>query len=322
MYAPPLSRFEGRRVLQAWRNVYRAAIRKIFGVKRGILALFVALVAAGCGGGGDVNAVRSKADYDKKPVKVEQISHDEMFSDITFPSSGGNEATGSIVLPAHRTGKVPVILWAHPYGSARSQFAPEAARLAERGIASIMWDSNMTRFNRAGVDLQDPVYASETFEKLMLQDAVDARKLLDVVEQRPELDSSRIAFVGVDYGAMLGTILGVSDDRIQAFVLATSFAEASRYFGQQLVPPESVDGFVKDLSRYDPVNLIGSVHKPILIQNARRDSLIKPDEYDRLDDAADGAEVKWYDSDHQLVVEAEDDRDAWLAKELGVASTR
>jgi cephalosporin-C deacetylase-like acetyl esterase len=278
------------------------------------------LVLAGCGSNGDVDAVRSKAGYDKKPVKVEQISQDQEFSDFTFTSSGGNEATGSIVLPAHRTGKVPVVLFAHAYGSARSQFAPEADRLADRGIASIMWDSNMTRFNRAGVDLQDPVYASETFEKLMLQDVVDARRLLDIVEQRPELDSSRIGFVGVDYGAMLGTIVGVADDRIQAFVLATSFAEASRYFAKQLVPPESADSFHKDLSRYDPINLVGSVNKPMLIQNARRDSLIEPEEYDKLDDAAKGAEVKWYDADHPLVIQAEDDRDAWLADELGVAS--
>jgi cephalosporin-C deacetylase-like acetyl esterase len=291
-------------------------------VRRGFLTLGAALVLAGCGSGGDVDVVRSKADYDKKPVKVEQISQDQLFSDITFPSSGGNEATGSIVLPAHRSGKVPVVLWAHPYGSARSQFAPEAARLAERGIASIMWDSNMTRFNRAGVDLQDPVYASETFEKLMLQDVVDARVLLDYVEKRPELDSSRIGFVGADYGAMLGTILGVADDRIGAFVLTTSFAESSRYFAKQLVPPEGVDSFVKDLSRYDPVNLVGSIDEPMLIQNARRDSLITKEEYDKLDAAADGADVKWYDADHGLVVEAEYDRDAWLADKLGVASTR
>lgn len=289
-------------------------------MKRGLLTLGAVLVLAGCGSGGDVDAVRKKAGYEKKPVNVEETSQDQLFSDFTFTSSGGNEATGSIVLPPHRTGKVPVVLWAHAYGSARSQFAPEAARLAERGIASIMWDSNMTRYNRAGVDLQDPVYASETFEKLMLQDVVDARKLLDLVEQRPELDSSRIGFVGVDYGAMLGMIAGVADDRIEAFVLATPFAEASRYFAKQLVPPESVDGFVKDLSRYDPVNLVGSVNKPILIQNARRDSLIEQDEYDRLDDAADGAEVKWYEADHALVIEAEDDRDAWLADQLGVAS--
>jgi dienelactone hydrolase len=289
-------------------------------VRRRFLTLGAVLVLAGCGSNGDVDAVRSKAGYDKKPVKIEQISQDQEFTDFTFTSSGGNEATGSIVLPAHRTGKVPVVLLAHAYGSARSQFAPEAARLAERGIASIIWDSNMTRFNRAGVDLQDPVYASETFEKLMLQDVVDARKLLDIVEQRPELDSSRIGFVGVDYGAMLGTIVGVADDRIQAFVLTTSFAEPSRYFAKQLVPPESVEGFHKDLSRYDPVNLVGSINEPMLIQNARHDSLIEQDEYDRLDDAAKGAEVKWYDADHALVIEAEDDREAWLADELGVAS--
>jgi predicted esterase len=279
------------------------------------------LVACGSGGG-DVGAVREKAAYDKKPVQIEQLSQYDLFTDFTFRSAGSNDATGSIVIPPRRNGKAPVVLWAHAYGSARSQFAPEAARLADRGIASVMWDMNMTRFNRSGVDLQDPVYASETFETLMLQDVKDARKLLDLVEQRPELDSTRIAFVGVDYGAMLGTILGVADDRIDAFVLTTPFGEPSRYFAKQLVPPESVDSFVDDLSRYDPVNLIGSVDRPILIQHARRDSIVERADADKLDDVAGDAEVKWYEADHQLVAEAEDDRATWLADKLGVASER
>jgi predicted dienelactone hydrolase len=251
---------------------------------------------------------------------VQEQSSNDAFTDFTFRSPAGNDATGSLVLPPHPGGKVPVVLFAHPYGSARTQFAPEASRLAERGIASVMWDSNMTRYNRAGVDLQDPVYASETFEKLLLQDVVDARVLLDYIEQRPELDSSRIAFVGVDYGAMLGMVLAVADGRPDAYALVTSFAEPSRYFAKQLVPPESADGFHKDLSRYDPVNLVGSVDKPLLIQNARRDTLITKEEYDQLDSAAGGAEVKWYDADHGLVIEAENDRDVWLADKLGVAS--
>jgi dienelactone hydrolase len=264
--------------------------------------------------------VRSKVDYTPEPVQIEEVSHDELFTDFSFNTQADKELFASIVIPAKRTGKVPLVVWAHAYQAGRQQFASEAARLADRGIASIMWDSNLTRFNRAGVDLGDPVYASETFETFLRNDVIDARTLIDIATKRPEIDPSRIAFVGADYGAMIGSVLGVADDRIDAFVLATSFAEASRFFADQLVPPESVDGFVKDISPFDPVHLVGKIDKPLLLQNARRDSVIKQEEYDRLDDAADGAEVKWYDSDHGLVIEAEDDRDAWLAEKLGVAS--
>jgi dienelactone hydrolase len=276
---------------------------------------------AGCGGGDDVGAIREKVAYTPKPVALQDESRDELFRDVTFTSPAGREVFASIVVPANRTGKVPVVLWAHSYRAGRQQFASEATRLAEHGIGSVLWDSSLAGgFNRSGVDLQDPVYAAETFENVVRNDTVVARMLLDVAAKQPELDLSRVGFVGVDYGAMLGGILGVADDRIDALVLTTSFAEPSKFFANEFVPPESVDGFVKRISPFDPVHLLGKIDKPILLQNARRDSQIPQEEYDRLDDAAGGAEVKWYDADHSLIVEAEDDRDAWLADKLGVAS--
>lgn len=279
-----------------------------------------AALVAGCGSG-DLDEVRAKTDYDQsKRLPVEEVSRGDVFTEIEFQSPRGNDVLASIVLPRHRAGKVPAVLWAHAYGSNRNEFSVEATQLADYGIASIIFDSNMTRFNASGVDVQDPVYAGEVFEGFLRQDVVDARVALDILERRPEIDSSRIAFVGVDYGAMLGGILSVVDDRIDAFVLAAAPAEPSRYFAQQLVPQESVDGFAKRIAPYDPVRLLGKTDKPILLQNASRDTQIERKDYDRLVDAADGADVKWYDSDHALDFQAEEDRAAWLEDKLGVAS--
>jgi dienelactone hydrolase len=287
-------------------------------VKRGFVTFCAALLLAGCGGD-DASDVRAKVDYTPKAVALEELSHDELFRDVSFMRAG-KEVVASIVVPTKRTGKVPVVVWAHAYRAGRQQFASEATRLAGRGIGSIMWDSNLTSFNRGAVDLQDPVYAAETFETFLRNDVINARVLLDIAEKQPAFDTSRVAFVGVDYGAMVGGVLAASEDRIDAFVLAASFPEPSKFFANELVPPETVDSFVDRISPYDPVHLLGAVDKPILLQNARRDSQITQEEYERLDDAADGAEVKWYESDHQLVVEADYDRDAWLAEKLGVAS--
>jgi fermentation-respiration switch protein FrsA (DUF1100 family) len=118
----------------------------------------------------------------------------------------------------------------------------------------------------------------------------------------------------------IGGVLGAVDDRIDAMVLATGFPEPSRYFAQELVPAESVDGFAERLAPYDPVRTLGQAHEPILLQNARRDRLIPAEDYERLIDAADDAEVKWYESDHELVYEAQQDRAQWLSEQLGVAS--
>jgi dienelactone hydrolase len=277
---------------------------------------------AGCGSD-SFDEVRAKVDYDEsKPAKVMEVSQGDLFTEIEFQSPRGNDVTASIAMPRNRNGKVPAVLWAHAFGSGRNQFATEVTELADRGIASIIYDSNMTRVggSRGGVDLQDPVYAAEVFELLLRQDVVDARVALDILERRGDVDMSRIGFVGVDYGVMIGGVLAAVEDRIDAFVLASGFPEPSRYFAQELVPPESVDGFADRLASYDPVRTLKHADDAILLQNARRDSLVTAEDYERLDDAADGAEVKWYDSDHDLVFEAHQDRARWLTEQLGVAS--
>jgi dienelactone hydrolase len=288
---------------------------------RGALAAGLAVaILASCGSDG-ADDVGAKVDYDdSKAAKVEEISQGDIFTEIEFQSPRGNDVTASIAMPRNRRGKVPAVLWAHGFGSNRNQFATEVTDLADLGIASIIYDSNMTRFGRGGIDLQDPVYAAEVFELQLRQDIVDARVALDILERRGDIDMSRIGFVGVDYGVMVGGVLASVEDRIDAFVLASGFPEPSRYFAQELVPPESVDGFADRLAPYDPIRTLGHADEPILFQNARRDRLIPVEEYERLIDAADGAEVKWYESDHDLVFEAHQDRARWLSEELGVAS--
>jgi dienelactone hydrolase len=289
-------------------------------VSRALAAGLAVVILAGCGSDG-VDEVRAKVDYDDSRVaKVEEISRGDIFTEIEFQSPRGNDVTASIAMPRSLRGKVPAVLWVHGFGSNRNAFATEVTELADLGIASIIYDTNMTRFGRGGIDLQDPVYAAEVFELQLRQDIVDARVALDILERRGEVDMSRIGFVGVDYGVTVGGVLASVEDRIDAFVLAAGFPEPSRYFAQELVPPESVDSFADRLAPYDPVRTLGQADEPILLQNARRDRLIPAEDYERLIDAADGAEVKWYESDHDLVYEAHQDRARWLSEQLGVAS--
>lgn len=300
--------------------MYLNLVRKMRLVRTALAACLAVAILAGCGSDG-IDEVRDKVEYDKsKPVQVAEISRDGVFTEIEFQSPRGTDVNASIVMPRDAEGKVPAVVWAHGFGYTRSQFGTEVAELAELGIASIIYDSNMTRRGRGGVDLQDPVYAAETFEAFLRQDVVDARVALDILERRGGVDMSRIGFVGVDYGVMVGGILATVEDRIDAYVLASGFPEPSRYFAQELLPPESVDGFADYMARYDPVRTLEHADAPILLQNARRDRLIPVEEYEQLVDAADGAEVNWYDSDHELTLEANDDRARWLSEQLGVAS--
>ena len=80
-----------------------------------------------------IDDVRAKVNYDEsKPVKVEEISRDDAFTEIEFQSPRGTDVPASIVMPRNPQGKVPVVVWAHAYGSTRSQFGSEVAELADR----------------------------------------------------------------------------------------------------------------------------------------------------------------------------------------------
>ena len=277
---------------------------------------------AGCGGDG-IDEVRAKVDYDEtKRLPVVEVSKGDIFTEIEFQSPRGNDVIASIAMPRNASGKVPAVLWAHAFGSGRNEFATEVTELADRGIASMIFELNLSRYTggRSGVDYQDPVYAAETFELLLRQDVVNARVALDILQRRGDIDMERIGFVGVDYGAMIGGVLAAAEDRIGSFVFASSFAEPSRFFAQELVPPETVESFAEQLAPYDPVRTLKHAGDDILLQNARRDRVVTAEEYEQLIDAADGAEVKWYESDHDLVYEAQQDRAQWLSEKLGVAS--
>jgi dienelactone hydrolase len=209
----------------------------------------------------------------------------------------------------------------HGYGSNRNQFSTESLDLADRGVASMLIDSAGTRSGRgAGVDVQDPTYAAEVFEALVRQDVVDARRALDLLERRPEIDASRIGFIGQDYGAFIGGILAAVESRIDAFVIAAGRPEPSRFYAEELVPQESREGFAERLGRFDTTRLLGETDAPVLFQNPRQDREVTVEEYEDLVDVVDDAEVRWYDSQAELPFEAFQDRAQWIAEELDVAS--
>jgi pimeloyl-ACP methyl ester carboxylesterase len=107
------------------------------------------------------------------------------------------------------------------------------------------------------------------------------------------------------------------DDRVDALVLATVPAEPSRYWAKELVPQETFESFRELLRDFDPIRLLGSFDGDVLIQNPRRDDDWPLEEYERLADDADGAEVKWYpDYGHNMGPDADTYRQEWLARTL------
>ena len=63
-----------------------------------------------------------------------------------------------------------------------------------------------------------------------IQVAVDARRGLDVLERRPDVEGERIGFVGLSQGAMMGGVLAGVDKRFRAFALVAGMVGFSHFW--------------------------------------------------------------------------------------------
>lgn len=216
-------------------------------------------------------------------------------------------------------GRGPGILFLHwfdteaPDGD-RSQFLPEAEELArDHGVVSVLPQG---RFPWAG----DPTDAATDAERIRAE--VEAhRAALDLLADRPDVDESRIALVGHDFGAMHGTLLAADDRRIAAAVLIA----ATPRWGDWFLPFWQIAGdrhdYLRALAPLDPISRVGDLSpRPVCFQFARSDFFIASMtglEFHAA--AADPKELHAYEADHGMrVTEAADDRRAFLAAHIGL----
>jgi cephalosporin-C deacetylase-like acetyl esterase len=280
--------------------------------------VFLAFLIAGCGGDESASQVAKLAAYDDtKPLHVQIERENRGSTDLTYQSPRGGDVTATLVLPEASAAdgkRYPVVLYVHPYLGSRGVFYREAFDLAGKGLASFLIDATVSRPGRP--DLLDPVYAADAFRSLVRQDVVDLRRGLDYLEGRKEVDLDRIAVVGQEYGALSAGALAAVEDRVDALVLAVVPAEPGRYWAKEFVPQETQESFAKMLRDFDPIRLLDSIDAEVLIQNPRSDDDFPLREYERLAEAADDADVRWYEYGHQLGPDADKDRQAWLLEKL------
>jgi eukaryotic-like serine/threonine-protein kinase len=116
----------------------------------------------------------------------------------------------------------------------------------------------------------DTVLSYMTSPTIAYRDAVlawgkDVRRAVDYIGERPDLDSNRLAYVGVSMGGrMAGVILAV-EPRFRAAVLIVAGLSSTRQ-----MRPEA-----------DPVNFLPHIRTPTLMLNGRYDDVFRLEESQR-----------------------------------------
>ena len=266
-----------------------------------------------------------KFDYDQSrmpPVRVigERIVDTliERLSIVTMPD--GTLRAFETIRP-EQAGSYAPVLFVHwfepeePQTSNRSQFKEEARILAREGavclLVETMWSDLDWFYKRT----------QEDDESNSIRQMIELRVAINLLLAEPDVDAERLAFVGHDFGAMYGVLLGAVDQRPKYYVLMAGTARFSDwYLYFPKLEGEEREAFIETMTTYDPITHIANLAPaPIFFQFGRQDPHVPAARAEMLiENTRSEKEVGWYQAGHGLNEQARDERLAWLRKKLAL----
>jgi pimeloyl-ACP methyl ester carboxylesterase len=153
---------------------------------------------------------------------------------VTFPTDDG--VTISATLRVGRPGSEPVVL-VHQLGSARAEWEPLVAKLAEAGRTTLAIDLRGHGESTAGVPPNTRVYAYSSFTDVDWRaTAKDVRAAIDFLVGRAELEATRVALVGSSIGGTACIAEAAEDPRVARLIV---LSPGRAYHGFDVIMPAS-----------------------------------------------------------------------------------
>lgn len=277
-----------------------------------------ALAAVGCGG---VEREEGAFAYDdSEPLAFEDrgvVDPDYPLAvhDISF-RSGDDLVEGFLVVPPGE-GPWPAAIYVHGAGSDRLSMLGPATWLAARGTVTLALSMPSGRSQRP--DGPTKLERLQAHRDLEVGDVIAARRAIDVLSARKDVDAERIGYVGWSAGARTGALLSGLERRLVAIVLIAPGAASVEEFVAAAADADkpAVEQVMRSI---DP---LAHIHRAdpdrLLIQEGERDVVIPRTAIDALIAAApEGTEVRWYDADHALGPQAYREHLDWLQEKLGI----
>jgi dienelactone hydrolase len=240
-------------------------------------------------------------------------------TDLTFEEPGDPPTEAYLVAPVGAE-PGPAIIWFHwvEYGSPtsnRTEFLEEARAMAARGAVSLLVQGTMPWLEPPESIAHDVATVEQEVRML--------RRALFVLDVRPEVDNTRLAIVGHDFGAMYASLYFGADGHQAALVMMAPSARWADWFYRywQISDPE--DEYLAAMASLDPVTWLPlAAPRPVLLQFASSDEYVPASVAEEISVAAgSSAETRIYEgAGHHLNEEAMTDRDIWLAEQLGVSA--
>ncbi len=270
-------------------------------------------------------AYDNRAALEVKQVSVEVLDGVTV-QDLTYTGGNGDSVPAYLVIPNGR-GKFAGVIWGHwlmpgAANSNRQEFLKEATALAPSGVVSLLIDAPQTR----------PNFKPTPNPVLVAQQVMDLRRGLDLLLSRPDVDPTRIAYVGHSWDAGNGAILDAVDKRFAAFVFMSGpqstrelvlSSDSPRYAPmRKTIDMAKAEQTMKANAWADPGSYADKLGPaPALFQYGLHDEDWVPlqDAKDYIAMSSGPKTVQFYDADHALNAKAGVDRDDFLHKTLKLA---
>jgi dienelactone hydrolase len=234
-----------------------------------------ALLLAGCGGS---SATRDPYAYAPRPLAVHddgvvQSNTQLVVHTLSFAGANGARVQAVLIVP-RAPGRHAAVLFLHGSGGTRADLLVPAAELAARGAVTMT--------------ISQPNDAT-TFRPLV----VNARRALDLLGARDDVDRKRLGVVGYSLGAQTAAILAGDDRQLKAVgIVAGRGTAVTRYW-------------------------IARTHAQLYFQAGTLDQVVPHAQLVALIRAAPGQpRVSWYPADHGMSLQSFDDQVAWQARVL------
>lgn len=259
------------------RRCSRPSVTRLRCSSSGLAAAAVLVTAlAGCGGGSRPSAFPDPSGpLDVHATRLARSPGAEL-DGVTFRGAGG-KVVHALVAFTRRPGRHPAVLFLHGSGGSMTDFLTSDIEFAKSG--------------GVGMSIQQPNGAT-TFAPLV----ENARRALDVLAARPDVDPKRLGVAGISLGAETAAIVGGVDPRPRVFGLMSCR-------GSPVV-----------------VRYLQSARGSFFVQNGLLDLVVPHRQLKRTIDAIHGSRrVVWYPDDHTLDPKAYESQLTWLESELHTA---
>lgn len=297
-------------------------------IRRGSLVVAAAawLVLFGCGASGAQSG--DLFSYDATaPLDVRETSRSVNVGvttvELSYASPKGGRVPATLV---HPEGRAPVVLFQHGAGNAsREDFRDEARDLARAGVASLLIDAPLARPGHR------PWVTFQLRDRLgYVQNVVDLRRGIDLLEGRPDVDATRIALAGHSYGGSIAGVVAGVDSRVDALVVMAgpgrmtdflrrqgqAWVRAARTRKLRTARQKQLVRYLAHMRAVDAAEHVRRATAPIFFQFGRQDELPARWFQTYVDAAPPAKRVEWYDAGHELCDCATRDRKAWLLERL------